>query len=491
MPAPPTTLPTSVLQLSTAGTGLGVALGFLLPGVGWLLAGDWIGGVTTLLLWAIWFFLPPKEGPPVLSLALTFQWLQVNIGVFYWGLTQRPLDAIILSDYRRMALLGSGCVAALLVGLVVATRRESRQPLVAGYQANALSTQTLLGAYLALAGTMGFIHAIAWQIPLLTQGILAISFLRLVSLYLLFRRLTHGAPHWGRLLPLLGFEMLLGFTGFFAGFREPLMLLALAFLERFEARKVRHWIGISVAAVLAFVTGLLWMSIRIPYRADFELDAFAGSRSARLERIGSLSAEWFSSSSREELMYDLDSLVDRIWAIYYPALAVARVPEVLPHEDGRILWGAVRHVLTPRILFPNKAPLASDSEMVRKYSGVWVAGEEQGTSIAFGYAAESYVDFGVPLMFLPSLVWGWLMGQLYLFIRRSLRFREIAVGLATVVMWMALYLFERSWIKTLGFSFTLLIYLGGAVWLIDRFLFSQRLRLLGPAALVRSVGPLR
>jgi hypothetical protein len=44
---------------------------------------------------------------------------------------------------------------------------------------------------------------------------------------------------------------------------------------------------------------------------------------------------------------------------------------------------------------------------------VWVAGPESGTSIAFGYAAESYVDFGIPWMFLPVAAYGALMGVAY------------------------------------------------------------------------------
>src|SRR6185436_2880833 len=119
-------------------------------------------------------------------------------------------------------------------------------------------------------------------------------------------------------------------------------------------------------------------------------------------------------------------LIDRMWAIYYPALAVARVPSVVPHTDGDLLKASLTHVLTPRILFPSKADLPNESEYVRKYSGVWVAGAEVGTTIAFGYAAESYVDFGVPLMFLPPLVFGALMGVAFVWLLRNIQHRELA-----------------------------------------------------------------
>jgi hypothetical protein len=51
------------------------------------------------------------------------------------------------------------------------------------------------------------------------------------------------------------------------------------------------------------------------------------------------------------------------------------------------------------------------------------------------------------------------------------------VGLIAVMFWMSLYLFERSWIKTLGLTVTMMVYLGGATILIDRVLL--RVRALG------------
>ena len=212
------------------------------------------------------------------------------------------------------------------------------------------------------------------------------------------------------------------------------------------------------------------------YRSEIDAGELTESRVERLGRVGELSSEWFGSEA-SAVARDMDRLVERLWVIYYPALAVSRVPAVLPHENGAIMEAAVRHIMTPRILFPDKGILASDSEMVRKYSGVFVASTEEGTSIAFGYAAESYVDFGLPWMFVPSILFGIVMGIAYRAVFRVIHHRELAVGLACVVFWLALYLFERSWIKTLGLSGTLLIYIGGLVFVVDRLLLSHQAKM--------------
>jgi hypothetical protein len=160
--------------------------------------------------------------------------------------------------------------------------------------------------------------------------------------------------------------------------------------------------------------------------------------------------------------------------VYYPALAVSRIPASIPHEDGDLLWGAIVHALTPRFLFPDKPPVESDSEKVRRYAGILVAGPDENTSIAFGYAAEGYVDFGIPAMFLPVLAFGLLMGAAYQGLFVVVRHRELAVAAATVIFWLSLYLFERSWINMLGLSLTLIAYLGTATLAADRILLLRR-----------------
>jgi hypothetical protein len=176
---------------------------------------------------------------------------------------------------------------------------------------------------------------------------------------------------------------------------------------------------------------------------------------------------------------DMDALVDRLWVVYYPALAVERVPKVLPHTDGALMADVLTHIMSPRVFYTNKRGLLSDSEMVRKYAGVFVAGAEEGTTIAFGYAAESYVDFGVPLMFLPVFIYGLMMGITYQGFLRIIRHRDLAIGLVTVICWLSLYQFERSWPMTLGLAGTLIIYVGAFTFFFDR-LWLQKFKDLHP-----------
>ena len=73
----------------------------------------------------------------------------------------------------------------------------------------------------------------------------------------------------------------------------------------------------------------------------------------------------------------------------------------------------------------------------------------------------------VDVMFVPSILFGVFMGVAYRLARRMFYAREPAAGFVTVVFWMSLYLFEKSWVTTLGISVTLLISLGGLVYIAE------------------------
>jgi hypothetical protein len=438
----------------------------------WALTADWIAGVAILVLWLVWRRSPCAEGPPVIALALAMQWVEVTSGLFYVGATGRTLKTALGVDHRPMVLIGLGSIVVLMLGLSAAAAL-ARRPFSAARPRSPLDWNALLLGYVASVVLQGVAQDLAWSIPQLTQAITVVRYCRFAFLFLILRRLIHPRPRWAWIAGLTAFEIAIGFTGYFAAFRESLMMVALVFLEGFDRRRAGHWIRVGALVVLIVLCGLVWISIRGPYRRDLAQPDLAASRLARLEYVATLAAGWLAGDGRE-LGDDLDALVDRLWMVHYPALAVSRVPAVLPHENGALTLAAVRHVVTPRLFFPEKAALPSDSDKVRKYAGVWVAGPESGTSIAFGYAAEFYVDFGLPAMFVPIFLYGLLMGAAYSLLLRAIGNRELAVTLVTVVYWLCLSQFGRSFIKLLGLSGTLLLYLGGAVIALDLLLAGRR-----------------
>jgi hypothetical protein len=438
---------------------------------------DWLAGAVIVALWFGYRMLVFPGSTPVLILAFTFQWIQVSLGVLYYGLTGRELLTIAQSDYRPMVLIGLGCLIVIALGLRlgIALIWRHRAP-GETWPHEAMIWPVLLGAYILLLSSEAAIKNFAWDNPSITQAVLTVDMARLGLLFLVFRRLTRPAIRWYAIGLVLGVEIAMGLIGYFAGFREPLVLLMLALLEVFDRRKLQHRVALALIVALSLGLGLMWMGIRTEYRSTFtDADTIETWSSKRFGRVQDLSSNWFNRGSTG-IMADLDKLVDRMWTVYYPALALARVPAHVPHTNGALLWGVIEHITMPRIFFPDKPALPSNSELVRRYSGVWVAGPEQNTSIAFGYAAESYVDFGVPLMFLPIMLFAVFMGMIYAWLMNHIYHRELAVALTTVIFWLSLYLFERSWAKMLGDALTMMLYLGTATVLMDRLLLTKVLK---------------
>jgi hypothetical protein len=104
----------------------------------------------------------------------------------------------------------------------------------------------------------------------------------------------------------------------------------------------------------------------------------------------------------------------------------------------------------PRLLFPDKPALPNDSDLTNYYTGLYMAGEEQGTSVSLGYVAESYIDFGIYGMFAPILMLGMLLGWFFrFFLTRQNIPIFIGYGLAVTVLLEA-YRFETASVKFLG-----------------------------------------
>ena len=436
--------------------------------------GYWVAGLAVAVLMLVWALLPGGQGPPVLALALTYQWMQVTIGIFYTALTGQQLDAMLDTDWQPMVIIGLVCITCLAVSIfygIELTRRKWAPPENAPVRA--FSAHLLYIAYGASLLLTPAMQELAWAYPAFTQGILAVTFSHLALLFVLTRRFSSPTIQWAPLSLLMGIEVLIGFTGYFAGFREPLTMCAIAVFEVFDRRDARQWAFVAVLALVLGGTSIIWLSIRGELRQDINDEVTNASRAERFDRARTLTTGLLTQNN-VDYNDTIGVLIDRLWAIKYPAMALERVPAIVPYTNGQIMNDALVHLVTPRFLFPDKPPLVSDSELVRKYAGARVAGEESNTSIAFGYSGESYVDYGLPWMFIPILIFGFVIGVTYQLWLSIIEHRELAIGLVTVIYWLSLYLFENSWAKRMGLTLTLMVYLGGLTYLLDQWLVFRR-----------------
>lgn len=430
-----------------------------------LLADDWMASVALLVLFLGWRYLLRESGPPIVAAAFSNQWLQVTVGILYFAFTGRRVIEMQTEEYRPMVLIGLATIIVLFAGFYLASGLGRARGTVPPRQLP-WSTYRIGVCYGITVAFAGLLQEIAWSTSGLTQVILVLSRIRYVFLFLLVTRLAKPQPRWQLLVAILGAELILGFTGFFADFREPLVIIGVAIFGAMDRKKAATWITIASIAVLAIGSALIWTSVKPIIREQYLASVSAGQR---LNNVVALTGSTFSSGI-ERWKGETDHLISRIWVVYFAGLAYKRVPSVIPHENGAILRGAVDNILKPRLFFPNKPEIASQSDEVRKYAGVWVLGRETNTSFAFGYAGESYVDFGLPYMFVPIFILGAILGFGYRWLSTHISYDELRIGVIIVIFWSTLGLYEASWVMIIGPGLTVFGILGGGAVLLDRFL---------------------
>jgi hypothetical protein len=435
-------------------------------------SGDWILLPAMIAFWLFWRTLPAHDAPPGLQFAFSFHLFQIVAGSMYTTLTGRYLTAHDAPQYHLMMVIAVVSIVVMFGGFLLGDYwlRRTRRP-IARVHLDITLTQLFI-AYVIAVLSRDLVVRIAFQIPTFTQAIIAISAAQAGILYLVLRRLFRDG-NYVAILPLLLFETARGFTGYYSSFKEPIILALIAFMEVFQPRKVGHWTLVTVLVGSVLGTSVLWLGIRGTVRVGIDQELVNRGPTERFQLAYAEALNWWQTD-REYKMYDVDALAERVWDVYYTALTLDRVPSLVPHEEGAIMWAAIQHVLTPRFLNPNKPVLPSESEDVAKYSGMQVAGREQGTTIAFGYVIQSYIDFGIPWMFLAPLGFGIFMGAAYRWFMTTIHHEEILIAVVAMGFWLNLMAYNTSWAKMLGKLITSLVYMGGIAILIDRSLYRKR-----------------
>ena len=399
--------------------------------------------------------------PPILFAAFFIQWLQASVAVFRASFYGADLAAL----YAGHLGVGDGIITAtwlslfglliLAAGIRLALRGvgpAAFTELISGIRQYSLNKA--FGSYCIAQLAVSGMEAVTWVNPGLTQALIALSNFRWIFFFVLAVIVFVQRRGYWLLAFVCLFEIARGLLSFFADYKDVFLMLAMSFLT------VRPRLNLRTAVLTSLIIGALlvlssaWSVVKTDYR-DF-LNGGSGRQeilvttAEQLERLDDL----MFNKGLTHLSVGFDRLMRRIEYTFFFGRIVERVPSVLPHDDGAIWGGAVMHVLSPRLLFPEKPALGSDVQNTQRYAGLRLT--EQGgwqTEIPMGYMAESYIDFGSLGMFVPILLLGVLYGFQYRYAITRTRYMILAFGAAPVLITSASK-FELSAAKILGGSLT-------------------------------------
>jgi hypothetical protein len=402
-----------------------------------------------------WFFLllwRPGE-PPILLLAVGFQWLQVTTKIFNADMVGLPVNELnkLQGNVEKAIWLSMIALALLAMGMRMALARyNSAHTESAHAEAMLFSPNRIWLLYLVSATLSIGILSAAWAIPAITQLALALANIKWAVYFMLAYVCFLRPERLYLLLMAFGIELALGFGSYFSSFKTVFFVTILAFMASGKKLSGKQIAIVASLTSVLLVLSLIWTAIKIDYR-----DYLSGGQRAQIvtrgyfERIQTL-FDMVAELEKEDMANAVQDMADRISYVDFFGRVLTVVPARVAHEDGALWIGALQHIFMPRLLFPDKPVLRNDSEITNYYTGLSVSGEREGTSIGIGYVAESYVDFGTYGMFAPMLALGLLWGAMYRFFTTRKHIPVIfGYGLTVAVLLNAMF-FEIANVKLLG-----------------------------------------
>jgi hypothetical protein len=437
------------VQVLLAATALGMIGLFSVNAVASLMTALMIP-LLVALLWR------PGE-PPVLLFAAGYQWLQVAAPIVNADLASLPMDQSAVPQLDLAAYLGLAAIAVLAVGMRVGRGSRPLDPAGRAFaEVGAFSARRLLLAYVVAYALSSTGELLIGAAPSLRQLLLATGILHWAVVFVILWSGFRDARLRSLALCLLVAEIAMGFLGFFSTFKYVMFVAIVAAMgATADRRRILH-----ARAVVLITVGLLlaagWQAIKADYRQY--LNQGSASQSVLVSPVARMSflVNRLTNVTRDGLVEGLRSGAERTGYLEYFARSIGFVPEQVPYQDGKLWMEAIVHILTPRVLFPEKAEI-NDSVRVNEFTGTLVAGAGSGTSISLGYVAESYVDFGPFLMFVPVFLLGVFWGWSYRFLAQTGPSRLLAFGFAASYILSGAILFEASNIKILGGAVTTLV----------------------------------
>lgn len=407
-------------------------------------------GLTLIILL---FLLWRPEDLPILLLPALFQWSEVAIVPI--STLWRQVELNSLSTYganlELSAFYGLMCVLVLAIGLRLGSTFQTEKNFIArlnqGTYVMDKKNIGRLGVGLIILGHI--LDFVSGSIGGLRQLLGSGENVKCVGIFIITYWCMNKKRDYSLMMIIVGFEIFAGLLGFFAEFKNAILVFFIAVLAARPQLRIGSLVSVVTAASFLLIVASFWSAIKPEYR--FFLNDGTGAQSVNVgvaDRAIYVSNQIFNFNL-DKLSNGFDRLVSRHGYIEFLGLTMAHVPDVIPHENGKRTLDVFAHILMPRFFFPDKPPLPSDTAVMKTYTGLSYDWDEN-TSISIGYLGELYIDFGYVGGLIATLFIGIFAGLIYKFVRdRSQCNALISAGFSAMVV-LPLAYFGTAYIKLIG-----------------------------------------
>jgi hypothetical protein len=384
-----------------------------------------------------------------------------------------------VGDVNAAISFSLAAILCLVVGMWVGQLRAQVSVLEMRLEAARWSPKSAFFFYLSTLALSSLLIEAGSIYQGLWQPFLAASRVEWVGVFVLTYVCLARRQGLAYLLVVAGFEILKGFGGFFADFKEVFVVLLVGCIGATTKIRLSTVVVGSMLIGCALTLGIFWSAIKTDYRGYIAQGSWEQTAIVPVEdRLTYLT---YRMMEFDESLFrvGMSELLQRLSYVDFLAATMRNVPTSRPFENGALVGATVMHVLQPRLLFPDKPPLPSDTDIAVRYSGLGLdAGNNAvNTSISLGYVAELYVDFGIAGTLAAMLLLGFTFGRSVRYVLSTDKLPTIVnYGLALMLM-MSAASFEEALSKMVGGFITAF-----AVILLLRRLLPYVLNWWGPAA---------
>ncbi len=411
-----------------------------------------------------------KGDSPILFVAMLLQWTAITVKVFYANYVGE--DFVDLHTYPKeiftafyLGLIGLIAVAfginLALRGLNIADKDNFE------FDKDDYNFSKLTRAYLICSVAYPILFALSFTLGGLQQPLSKLLEFKW-AVFFLFMLYSLKTGQYKIFILVACYEIALSFTGYFSAFKDYFFALFIGMSMVFGNRfKPKHVFPMLLIISLGTYFLMIWQYVKPEYR-KFLSDGVEAQVSVRttgesLSKLFNLVAD----SPPDAIKNGFEYTVNRLEYIDFLSAAISQVPAVIPHTNGDLWGGAFGRIFKPRLLFPNKTAI-DDSEKASLYTGQEFYGADRGTSVSLGYFAESYVDFGMIVMHLSLLFYGFIIGSIYKYVIHSAPNHIIGTSLV-FPMFFIIFNFETALDKIVGAIFMYLI----IYFIVNKFLLKS------------------
>lgn len=414
------------------------------PNMMLVLASGVLLSAAILILWT-------ERDLPILLFPFGMQWLSVATKPMLTGIHGVDINTLAqrgaqLDQSAWFAIFG---LIAVLIGLRLGCRPRQNVAARLQFETRIYSPRYVVAFALALILVGHISLAVAGRVGGLYQAALVMGDAKYAGIFLLVYSSIKLGDYRLLAISVCAIEIVIGMMGFFGAFKSTLFMILLGVLLSQNRTSLKNiFLGASAAAFALTVT-TFWSAVKTEYRSTLNQGTHQQVVSISItERLDFLSGA-ATNADAELLNGGLDASLRRVSYIDFLGHTMEHVPEIVPHQSGRQTLSAVRHVVTPRFVFPNKPRVPHDTYVTAAYTGLTFSQAEYA-SISIGYLGEFYIDFGYWGALLSALILGFGVAKIYetiLLFERTPLFVNIALSIVAIMPFIA---FEKALIKLIG-----------------------------------------